>query len=86
MARNTLRGEDAAALPAGVRPIISSSSAPGAGTSRLARRLTTILLAMTLAEALETTRMHRGAGLTGDRTALVTTRPFRPTTLFRIRG
>jgi magnesium chelatase family protein len=32
---------------------------------------------MTLAEALETTRIHRVAGLTGDRTALVTTRPCR---------
>jgi magnesium chelatase family protein len=32
---------------------------------------------MTLAEAMETTRIHRVAGLTGDRTALVTTRPFR---------
>ena len=42
----------------------------------LARRLTTILPAMTLAEALETTRIHSVAGLTGDRTALVTTRPF----------
>ena len=38
---------------------------------------TTILPAMTLAEAIETTRIHRVAGLTGDRTALVTTRPFR---------
>jgi magnesium chelatase family protein len=43
----------------------------------LARRLTTILPAMTLAEAIETTRIHRVAGLTGDRTALVTTHPFR---------
>jgi len=43
----------------------------------LARRLTTILPAMTLAEALETTCLHRVAGLTGARTALVTTRPFR---------
>jgi magnesium chelatase family protein len=43
----------------------------------LARRLTTILPAMTLAEAIETTRIHRVAGLTGGRTALVTTRPFR---------
>jgi magnesium chelatase family protein len=43
----------------------------------LARRLTTILPAMTLAEALETTCIHRVAGLTGDRTALVTSRPFR---------
>jgi magnesium chelatase family protein len=43
----------------------------------LARRLTTILLAMTLPEAIDTTRIHRVAGLTGDHTALVTTRPFR---------
>jgi magnesium chelatase family protein len=48
-----------------------------AGKSMPARRLTTILPAMTLAEALETTRIHRVAGLTGDRTALVTTRPCR---------
>jgi magnesium chelatase family protein len=32
---------------------------------------------MTLAEALETTRIHRVAGLAGDRTAWVTTRPCR---------
>jgi magnesium chelatase family protein len=50
---------------------------PGAGTSMLARRLTTILPAMTLAEAIETTRIHHVAGLTGDRTVLVTTRPCR---------
>src|SRR5262245_44694348 len=50
---------------------------PGAGTSRLARCLTTILPAMRLAAALETTCFHRGAGLTGGRTAVVTTRPFR---------
>ena len=43
----------------------------------LARRLTTILPAMTLAEAIETTRIHSVAGLTGDRTALVTSHPFR---------
>jgi magnesium chelatase family protein len=43
----------------------------------LARRLTTILPAMTLADALETTRIHRVAGLTGDRTAVVTARPCR---------
>jgi predicted ATPase with chaperone activity len=41
----------------------------------LARRLITLRPAMTLAEAIETTRIHRGAGLTGDRTALVTSRP-----------
>ena len=43
----------------------------------LARRLTTILPAMTPAEAIETTRIHSVAGLTGARTALVTTRPCR---------
>ena len=43
----------------------------------LARRLTTILPAMRLAEALETTRIHRIAGLTGARTAVVATRPCR---------
>ena len=35
----------------------------------MARRLTTLLPAMTLAEAIETTRIHRVACLTGDRTA-----------------
>jgi magnesium chelatase family protein len=43
----------------------------------LARRLTTILPDMTLAEAIETTRIHSVAGLTGRRTAVVTTRPCR---------
>jgi magnesium chelatase family protein len=42
-----------------------------------ARRLTTILPEMRLAEALDTTRIHRVAGLTDGRTALVTSRPFR---------
>jgi magnesium chelatase family protein len=40
----------------------------------LARRLTTIVPAMTLAEAIETTRIHRVAGRTGARTALGPTR------------
>ena len=43
----------------------------------VARWLTIILPAMSLAEALDTTRIHRIAGLTGDRTARVTTRPCR---------
>jgi magnesium chelatase family protein len=43
----------------------------------LARRLTTILPEVTLPEAIETTRIHSVAGLTGDRTAVVTTRPIR---------
>ncbi len=49
----------------------------GVGQSRLARRLTTSLPAMTLAEALATMRLHRVAGLTGARTALVTACPCR---------
>jgi 3-(3-hydroxy-phenyl)propionate hydroxylase len=40
-------------------------------------RLATILPAMTLAEAIETTRVHSVAGLTDGHTVLVTTRPFR---------
>jgi magnesium chelatase family protein len=43
----------------------------------MSRRLTTILPAMTLTEALDTTRIHRVAGRTGRRTTIVTTRPFR---------
>jgi magnesium chelatase family protein len=43
----------------------------------LARRLTTILPAMTLAEAIETTHIHSVAGLTGERCAFITTRPCR---------
>jgi hypothetical protein len=44
----------------------------------LARRLTTILPAMTLAEAIETTRMPRVAGRIGERTAPVTRAPEGP--------
>jgi magnesium chelatase family protein len=65
---------------AGVLPIMTCDlllGPPGAGESMLARRLTTILPEMTLAEALDTTRLHRVVGRTGRRTAVVTTRPFR---------
>jgi magnesium chelatase family protein len=55
--------------------------------SMLARPLTTILPAMTLAEAIETTRIHRVAGRTGARTAVVTARPCRvPITPSRMWG
>jgi magnesium chelatase family protein len=50
----------------------------------LIRWMTTILPAMTLAEAIDTTRIHSVAGLTIDRTALVTTRPFPPPTRSQI--
>lgn len=49
---------------------------PGAGKTMLARRLATILPALSLAEALEVTRIHSAAGLLGER-AIVVERPFR---------
>ena len=49
---------------------------PGSGKTMLAKRLPTILPALTLAEAIETTRVHSVMGLMNGR-ALVTTRPFR---------
>jgi predicted ATPase with chaperone activity len=45
---------------------------PGAGTSRPAQRLTALLPEITLAEAIETTRIHRVDGLTAGRMAFVT--------------
>jgi hypothetical protein len=59
----------------GVVLIISPCSARGAGQSRRARRLTSMLPAMTLAEALEPTRVRRGAGLTDDRTTFMPVYP-----------
>lgn len=49
---------------------------PGSGKTMLAKRLPTILPALTLAEAIETTRVHSVMGLM-DGKALVATRPFR---------
>jgi magnesium chelatase family protein len=45
------------------------------GQSRLARRLTTILPVLSLAEALETTRIHHVSGRTGNCTAFMTVYP-----------
>jgi magnesium chelatase family protein len=50
---------------------------PGAGKTMLARRLPTILPAMTREEALEVTRLHSVAGLLPPGEGLVTARPFR---------
>ena len=50
---------------------------PGSGKTMLAKRLPSILPPMTLAEALETTKIHSVAGLMGCNKTLLTTRPFR---------
>ncbi len=49
---------------------------PGSGKTMLAKRLPTILPALTLPEAIDTTRVHSVMGLMDGR-ALVATRPFR---------
>lgn len=50
---------------------------PGSGKSMLAKRLPTILSAMTLEESLETSRIHSVAGLLLAHKVLIGTRPFR---------
>jgi magnesium chelatase family protein len=50
---------------------------PGSGKTLMARRLPTILPDFTLAEALETTKIHSTAGLLNGKEGLVGVRPFR---------
>ncbi|MGE5279165.1 MAG: YifB family Mg chelatase-like AAA ATPase [Deltaproteobacteria bacterium] len=50
---------------------------PGSGKTMLAKRLPTILPALTDEEALETTKIHSAAGLTTDGNSLIRRRPFR---------
>ena len=50
---------------------------PGAGKSMLAKRLPSILPPLTMAEALETTKIHSVAGKLSRGSMLMTTRPFR---------
>ncbi|MBD5294810.1 MAG: YifB family Mg chelatase-like AAA ATPase [Bacteroides sp.] len=50
---------------------------PGAGKSMLAKRLPSILPPLSMAEALETTKIHSVAGKLSRGSMLMTTRPFR---------
>jgi magnesium chelatase family protein len=50
---------------------------PGCGKTMLARRLPSILPAMSIAEALDVTKVYSIAGLLGTRARVVSTRPFR---------
>ena len=50
---------------------------PGSGKTMLAKRFPTILPALTLEEALETTKIHSVAGLLPPDKAMIATRPFR---------
>ena len=50
---------------------------PGSGKSMLAKRMPSILPAMTFEESIETTNIHSVAGLLDSKDPLVTTRPFR---------
>ena len=50
---------------------------PGCGKTMLARRVPSILPAMTIDEALEVTKVYSVAGLLGPRPRVVATRPFR---------
>ncbi len=50
---------------------------PGSGKTMLSKRLPTILPAMTIKEAIETTKIHSICGLLPQKESLIATRPFR---------
>lgn len=57
--------------------LILMSGTPGCGKSMVAKRIPTILPAMTEEEALEVTKIYSVAGLLKNRGILITERPFR---------
>jgi magnesium chelatase family protein len=50
---------------------------PGSGKTMLAKRIPTILPPLSMAESLETTKIHSVSGFLAHDTALITARPFR---------
>ena len=50
---------------------------PGSGKSMLAKRMSSILPAMTFDESIETTNIHSISGMLDKNTPLITKRPFR---------
>ena len=50
---------------------------PGSGKTMLSKRLPTILPALTLEEAIETTKIYSAAGMISPHNGLITQRPFR---------